>query len=668
MIAKFNYRMIQMIDTAKKSWWFFVLICCYLLPLGSIEAQNCEMQLSKKDQKEYQKSWELFQQKNYGEASELMFQLAKSYPDYAQAQMSLGIFYIENSRPNIKTARKYFEKSIELCADSVLYSYFYLGKIYYGNKEFDKAIPCFEHFLKDVDLIKTDDDYFEIKNYLEYAKVMQELLSHPVPFEPVVVPGISTASDEYLPIISPDNEFALFTRRQKQYVTRGLTQEVVEKEVFTYSLRNHEGFFEQGWDMDSPFNKVENEGAATLTIDNNDLYYTVCTRDPKTKYLNCDLYHSRFSDGYWSKIEGLGEHINGPDSWESQPSVTSDGSKIYFASNRNGGLGGYDIYLITRDKDGKWSNPENVGAPINTPGNEKSPFIHTDSQTLYFSSDGHKGLGGYDIFFSRFNEQNEWQKPTNIGYPINSFDDDLGFFVSTDGQYGYYASNRIDENNNWNLYTFPLYPEARPQKVLFIKGTVDVGENLEPIRAKVQLKNMRTKAITEIPVDTNTGKYVAAILFKDNQVLTVKNDGYIFSSRLLSTEDTTLNEPKKLDIVMKEIKVGESYKIDDINFITNSAELSADAKKIIDEFASFLSENPSIEIEIQGHTDNVGNDQTNMDLSDKRARSVYLHLIEKGIASSRLSSKGYGETQPIATNQTEEGRAQNRRTVFLIKK
>jgi outer membrane protein OmpA-like peptidoglycan-associated protein len=203
---------------------------------------------------------------------------------------------------------------------------------------------------------------------------------------------------------------------------------------------------------------------------------------------------------------------------------------------------------------------------------------------------------------------------------------------------------------------------------LFIKGTVDVGENPEPIRAKVQLKNLRTKAVTEIPVDTNTGKYVAAILFKDNQLLTVKNDGYIFSSRLLSTEDTTLNEPKKMDIVMKEIKVGHSYKIDDINFITNSAELSADAKKIIDEFATFLTENPSIEIEIQGHTDNVGNDQTNMDLSDKRARSVYNWLIEKGIASSRLASRGYGETQPIASNETLDGRAQNRRTVFLIKK
>jgi outer membrane protein OmpA-like peptidoglycan-associated protein len=660
--------MIQTLVSLKKLLFSMLSLSLVLLWHAPISAQNCAIQLSKKDLKEYQKSWELFQQKDFGGASELMFQVSKTNPDYAQAQMSLGIFYIENPRPNIKTARKYLEKSVELCADSVLYSHFYLGKIYYGNRQFEKAIACFEHFLKDVDLIKSDDDYFEIKNYLEYSRVSQELLSHPVPFEPVVVPGISTASDEYLPIISPDNEFALFTRRQKQYITRGLVEEMVEKEVFTYSLRNSEGIFEQGWDMDAPFNRVENEGAATLTIDNYDLYYTVCTRDPKTKYLNCDLYHSQFRDGNWSKIEGLGEHINGSDSWESQPSVTSDGSRIYFASNRIGGLGGYDIYLITRNNDGKWSNPENVGASINTPGNEKSPFIHTDSQTLYFSSDGHKGLGGYDIFFSRFNEQNEWQKPTNIGYPINSFDDDLGFFVSTDGQYGYYASNRIDENNNWNLYTFPLYPEARPQKVLFIKGTVDVGENPEPIRAKVQLKNLRTKAVTEIPVDTNTGKYVAAILFKDNQLLTVKNDGYIFSSRLLSTEDTTLNEPKKMDIVMKEIKVGHSYKIDDINFITNSAELSADAKKIIDEFATFLTENPSIEIEIQGHTDNVGNDQTNMDLSDKRARSVYTWLIEKGIASSRLASRGYGETQPIASNETLDGRAQNRRTVFLIKK
>lgn len=645
-----------------------VFLLGFLTELSVVFSQNCEIEISKKSLKEYSKSLALFEEGKKREAQEIMYQLTKDEPLFAQANMSLGMFYIENKPPNVKTARKYFEKAIELCPDSVLYAYYYMGKIYYGSHDFGKAIECFQHFLKDVDLIKTDDDYFEIKNYLEYAQVTFDLLSHPVPFEPVKVEGISTNADEYLPIISPDNDFALFTRRAKQFISRGLTEQLVEKEVFTYSLRNHDGQFEQGWEMEYPFNKVENEGAATLTIDNNDLYYTVCTRDPQTKYLNCDLYHSHFAKGYWSNIESLGDHINGKDSWESQPSVTSSGDRIYFASNRPGGLGGYDIYKINKLEDGTWSDPINVGAPVNTAGNEKSPFIHTDSQTLYFSSEGHKGLGGYDIFFCRQNEEGEWQNPVNIGYPINSFDDDLGFFVSTDGQFGYYASNRLDENNKWNLYSFPLYEKARPQKVLFIKGQVDIANNLEPIKARIQLKNMRTKTIREIPVDTVTGKYVATMLFRDDQVLTVKNEGFVYSSRYLSVEDSSLSSPKTVDLTMKKIEVGESYKIDDINFATNSTLLNEDSKKIIDEFFEFLYENPNIEVEIQGHTDDVGQDEANLILSDKRAKAVYDYLIQKGIPMSRMEANGYGETQPLVENTTSSGRAKNRRTVFVIKK
>ena len=654
----------------KKKYYLHILLSfiALLWMIFPVSAQECEYQVSKKNIKTYEKAWQLHAEKKHAAANEMMYQLAKEEPEYAQAQMALGIFYLENARPNVKTAQKYLEKSIMLCPDSVLYSYFYLGKIYYGARQYKKAISCFEHFLKDVDLIKTDDDYYESRNYLEYAKATQELLDNPVPFKPVKVDGISTNADEYLPIISPDNEFALFTRRIKQYQNRGLTERLVEREVFTFSMRNSDGIFEYGWELEYPFNKVENEGAATLTIDNNDLYYTVCIRDQKTNYLNCDLYHSHYHKGYWSEIESLGDHINKPNTWESQPTVTSDGQTIYFSSNREGGLGGYDLYKINMLEDGKWSEPINLGEPINTAGNEKSPFIHTDSQTLYFSSEGHKGLGGYDIFFSRHDSLGKWQHPRNIGYPINSFDDDLGFFASTDGHYGFYASNRFDENNKWNLYSFPLYEEARPQKVLFIKGQVDIENNVEPIKARIQLQNIRTKSIKEIPVDTITGKYVAAVLFKDDQVLTVKKEGYVYSSRYLSVEDSTLDQPKEVNLEVKEIKVGHAYEIDDIYFLTNSYDLNKDAKKIIDEFYDFLFENPEIEVEIQGHTDNIGNDQDNLLLSHNRAHAVYQYLVDRGVPNNRLSYKGYGELEPITSNETYSGRAKNRRTVFVIKK
>ena len=651
---------------AKLKYIFGFFFCFYLA--GFLQAQNCEQSISKKSIKSYDKSIKLYKEGKKREAQQLMFQLTKEEKNFAQAFMALGEFYIKNNPPNVKTAQNYFEKAYSLCPDSVPYASYYLGKIYYGKRQFKEAINYFEFFLKDVDLIRTDEDYYEIKNYLDYAVVTHDLLNNPVPFDPIKVSGISTKNDEYLPIISPDNELALFTRRSKHFIQRGLTQRQVEKEVFTISLRNQNGEFEHGWEMEHPFNQRENEGAATLTIDNNDLYYTVCQQHPDKNYLNCDLYHSHYDNNRWSSVKSLGDHINNPDTWESQPTVTSDGLTIYFVSNRAGGVGGYDIYQINKQDNGEWSEPQNMGEPINTEGNEKSPFIHTDSQTLYFSSDGHKGLGDYDIFYSRKNEENKWKFPINIGYPINSFDDDLGFFASTDGQNGYYASNRFDENNSWNLYSFPLYKKAQPQKILFIKGKVEIENDNEFNDARIQLKNVHTRSITEIPIDKNTGKYVAAVLFKDDQVLTIKKEGYVYSSRYLSIKDSTLLQPKTVDLVVKEIEVGKCYEIDDIYFETNSTMLSSDAKRILNEFIDFLLENPGINVEIQGHTDNIGQAEDNIVLSDKRAKAVLDYLLKKDIFGSRLQAKGYGESQAIADNNTQKGRAKNRRTVFVILK
>ncbi len=650
---------------------YFIHICLLFVAffLGNqLLAQDCTQEISRKSVKVYQKALKDYSEGKKREAKVAIYQLTKDEPGFAQAYYSLAEFYINEKPANVKMATKYFKKALSICPDSVVDAYSYLGKIYFGKRKFDTAIIYFEHFLEDINLIKSDEDYDKIQNYLDYAKVSQELLENPVPFKPSKVSGLSTKADEYLPIITADNDYALFTRRTKRYERKGLTERMVEKEAFTFSMRNSEGEFEKGWEMREPFNKMEHEGAATLTIDNNDLYYTVCFRDRKTKYLNCDLYHSHFEKGNWSKIKSLGDHINSPDSWESQPSVTLDGEILYFASNREGGLGGYDIYKIKKLSKHEWSKPINLGAPINTPGNEKSPFIHTDSQTLYFSSDGHKGLGGYDIFYARQKPDGEWQAPKNIGYPINSFEDDLSFFVSTDGHYGYYASNRFDEDYTWNLYSFPLYEEARPQKVLLIKGKINLEDVKDSLVVRVQLQNVATKKITEIPVDSYTGKYVTALIFKEDQILTVKKEGYVYSSRYLSTEDTTLIQPKKLDFEIKKVKIGQAYKIDDIFFATNKYYLSKDAQRIIDKFYIFLSENPGIEIEIQGHTDNVGQDDANLILSDNRAKSVYSYLIEKGISASRMTAKGYGETVPVGDNATYSGRAKNRRTVFVIKK
>jgi outer membrane protein OmpA-like peptidoglycan-associated protein len=339
---------------------------------------------------------------------------------------------------------------------------------------------------------------------------------------------------------------------------------------------------------------------------------------------------------------------------------------LYFVSDRPGGYGGYDIYRTVMVDSCNWCAPENLGPEINTAGNEKSPFIHTDSQTLYFSSDGLMGLGGYDIFFTKLQDDGKWGKPKNIGYPINSEDDEVGFFVSTDGKTGYFASNKYNGFGGWDLYAFDLYPEARPEKVLFLKGKVE-SDSTESLRdALIEVKNVETKKITEIKVDSTSGEYVSALLFKNDFIVTVKKKGYVQESKYISKMSPRFSTPAVLDLNLEPIRVGRSYRLNDIYFDFNSIELKPESKIVIDEFAGFLNDNPTLKVSIQGHTDNIGNEEDNLKLSQERARAVYNYLIEKGIAPERLSYKGFGESKPVSQNDTETGRARNRRTEFVI--
>ncbi|MEC8832081.1 MAG: OmpA family protein, partial [Bacteroidota bacterium] len=353
--------------------------------------------------------------------------------------------------------------------------------------------------------------------------------------------------------------------------------------------------------------------------------------------------------------------------------VTSDNKTIYFTSNRKGGTGGLDIYKTEKDTAGKWGPPVNLGEVINTTGNEKSPFIHPDKQTLYFSSDGHRGLGGYDIFISRMKKNKDkgsrekgikWVKPVNIGYPINGEDDDLGFFVSTDGKTGYFSSTNTSEKyrsfGGWDLYHFSLYEGARPEKVLFLKGDLK-GEDGKPIEnAKMELTNVRTKEVTEVEVDAKMGKYATVITLEeeDDYIMNVTKENYAFTSKYISSKEAVekVEEGKQtldFDLEIKEVVVDEPYMIDNIQFASNSSSvLTVESMLILDGFTKYLITNNEMEVAIYGHTDAVGSDNDNLSLSENRARSVKDYLVLSGISTSRLAFKGFGESRPVATNDT----------------
>lgn len=645
------------------------------------DKDSCYVTESKKAIKKYKKAVTLLRKYETKEAISLLKEALEIDTEYVDAHWRLGKIYFNQRR--MKDARKYFEAVISICPYYDIYAYYYLGRISYGREEWSTAIDHLKIFLEDVDKIKSDRDYNHATDMLEQAEFFKGIYSSTVPFEPRVVNKISTSADEYLSIITADNELSFFTRKVKKEGRRGAIDYGIEyEEYFMMAKRGADGKFGTGKQLPEPFNTFDNEGGATLTIQNDELFYTVCqfVRIGKWDYYNCDIYTSRFEYGYWTDIEKLDTNgINRDDSWESQPTITSDGNTLYFASDRDGGYGGTDIYMITRDENGVWGKPVNLGKRVNTAGNEKSPFIHTDSQTLYFSSSdrvgendsiykGHRGLGGFDIFYIRLDKG--WKEPKNIGYPINSEHDDISFFVSTDGKTGYFASNKLDGVGGWDLYEFDLYEEARPQEVLFIKGTINEEERPEwsdePIPAKVELKNIETNEVLDIEVDSITGSYVAATLFKNDFVITVKQEDYTYQSRYIDKDSSEFHKPVEINFEMEKVKVGSSYRLHDIYFAYNSDELSEKSLFILDEFIIFLNENPNVKIDIHGHTDNIGNDAFNLDLSERRARSVYNYLVEQGIDPSRLSSKGYGESKPVASNNTSEGRAKNRRTEFVI--
>jgi len=351
------------------------------------------------------------------------------------------------------------------------------------------------------------------------------------------------------------------------------------------------------------------------------------------------------------------------------PSITADGQELYFVSNRPGGIGGYDIYKSIRDQNGEWSEPINLGRPINTPGDEKSPFIHTDTRTLYFSSNGHPGIGGYDIFYVKLNDNDDksYLKVKNIGFPINTENDEVGFVVSLDGRYGYFASNNIKNQSigGMDFYYFDLHPDAKPEEVLLVKGNLKSQDTTQSVKATIQIKSMESKKVSFIPVD-DEGDYAATLLKNEDYLLTIKGEDIVYQSTYISARDSLEASIIELEMEVQPIELGMHYRLHNIYFAFNSADILPSSQKVLDEFIIFLNDHPTMKISIEGHTDYIGSDDFNLILSEKRARAVYDYLVINGINKNRLEYKGFGKQRPIATNDTEEGRAMNRRTEFVI--
>ena len=620
-----------------------------------VNAEACDPTSNKEALKIYNK---MAKTDEAGEKRKLLNDAIGVEPNFYEALFDLGTRYFKIDRYD--QAKDKLEQVRDICPEYSPYTYYMLGMVAYEESLYKDAVQYFEKFLTYDDI--NDKEYDTVKTILPMIKAYEDILSKPVPFNPAPLANVCTPKDEYLGSLSPDNRYFYFIR--KEFITGSsmdnpLKNEAMYKEFFTQSVNNN-GTFDAGTVMDKPFNQKYNNGAASITADNKHMYFVICENN-QVEF--CDLWYSDFTSGQWSALRNMGSPVNSSE-WDSQPTVSYDGRTLIFASTRGGGRGGSDLYMCIKREDGSWGPPVNLGPTINTAEHELTPFLHSDSQTLYFSSKGHKGVGGYDIFYSKKDENGNWVRPMNLGYPINSEYDDLSFFVSLDGQTGYYSSDKLKGPGGLDIYSFPLYPQARPEEVLFVEGTIQ--SNTDKTVSEIELKNTRTKEVTKVDVDTSDGKYVAIVSTKDDYVMTIKSEGVAFTSSLVSKEIIQPGKPVEINMTASDINIGEAYRLNDINFATNSYVLSDKAKFIIEEFSEFLEKNPTITIAIHGHTDNVGNDNDNLMLSDNRARVVQEYLVQLGIDASRLSYKGYGETRPLASNENERGRLQNRRTEFVI--
>jgi outer membrane protein OmpA-like peptidoglycan-associated protein len=496
-------------------------------------------------------------------------------------------------------------------------------------------------------------------------------IKNPVDFQPKNLHAdINTEFNEYLPALTADEKTLIFTR----LIPTG-------KRLYDGSLEMQEDFFvskkinakfQKAKALGAPLNTYSNEGAQSISADGKILIFTSCDDEFKKNphgrsYGSCDLYISTKTDDTWSKPRNLGAPVNTA-YWESQPSFSADGRSLYFTSNRPSGKGGMDIWKTEMKADSSWTKPVNLGAVINTKSHEQSPFIHYDNQTLYFSSNGHIGMGNMDLFLSKLDSSGIWTEPKNMGYPINTHDDEVSLIVNPKGNRAYYASSKKSEFGGLDLYTFELNRENRPNQVTYVKGTVfDISTN-EELEALINLIDInQNKAIAQTISDKKNGEYLLCIPSGHDYAFNVSKPGYLFYSEsftLAKTEDSL--KIFHVDIPLSPIKKGQRTILKNIFFAYDSYELQSTSFAELDKMYEFLSQNPDIKIEIGGHTDNTGSDSHNDQLSLNRAKAVYDNLILRGINEDRLSFKGYGSKQPIDTNQSPEGRQNNRRTEFKV--
>ncbi len=548
----------------------------------------------------------------------------------------------------------YYKKAINIDKDFFPNAYMIIAKLsYMTGKYSDAAIyqDLYYHHpkLSDFQKLKAELD-------LNLYRGALDLYNNPVPFTPINLgDNVNSIYSEYSPALTIDDSTIIFTRKIPSIDKNR------EQEDFFQSHKLKNGQWTKAEPLQGELNTLNNEGAHTISADGKVLYFTACNRIDG--YGSCDIYRSYKKGNVWTKAENVKE-LNS-ESWDSQPTLSADGKTIYFSSARSGNM---DIYESQLSNNGKWNKPTRLPNNINTAKSELTPFIHPDGKTLFFASDGHGGMGKYDIFYSKKINDTLWSDPINIGYPINTNKDDAFLFVNAKGDKAFFASEMAGSYGGYDIYMFDFPQNIITNPVTYFKGLVlDITNNKPVINAVAELISLRD-GLSKVKVKTDyDGTFTLPLPTGEIYALNVSADNYLFYSEhieLLEARDSL--HPFIKYIFLKPIQKNQTMVLNNILFDFDKATLKPESYIELEKLYKFLSENPNLIIEIGGHTDNIGTKEYNQILSEKRAKAVYDYLITKNINANRLKYKGYGDTMPIADNSTEEGRQLNRRTEIKI--
>lgn len=620
-------------------------------------------------------------------ALQYYIQANKFNPNNASLNYKIGLCYLDVKPVN--QSLKYFFIAMELDPQVSADLNYNLAIAYHMNLDFDKAIELYQTYKRSLKPEKLREFENEINKKIAECNVGRELVKTPVRVQiENMGSGINSQYPDYGPIINADESILFFTSRREGSVGGDKDPQDFEyfEDIFIAEYRTN--YWAPPSNAGTNINTYGHDAIIGISPDGNSL---LLYRDRD----GGDIYISKLKGTEWSRPKALPDPINSKYQ-ENSATFTFDGRGLYFVSDRPDGYGGKDIYFSRVDKNDNWSVPTNLGATINTKYDEIGVFMLPDGKTLYFSSKGHNTMGGYDVFKTVF-DNGKWSEPVNLGFPINSSDNDVFFSVSANGRHGFYSSVRPEGMGGQDVYLINFYgPEKHPifnnednmiashesanleifmekfeeiqtTKLTLIKGQVVDALTGLPIEAIIELvDNETSELIATFESNSASGKYIVSLPSGKNYGISVRADEYLFHSENFDIPAQADYREVEKNIALKKVEVGNEITLHNIFFDYKKSELNKESMSELNNLVELMNQYPTLKIEISGHTDDVGDEEYNQKLSVDRAKAVVDYLISKGISPTRLTFIGFGFTKPIANNSTEEGRKQNRRSEFKI--